>query len=294
MSALGLTQVPLLQEFLAGVLTRSAQRHAGDVAAARAELQHWRQEVGALAALACPDLAPDRLVWRAPAHADEMAEAMEAEEAAPTPPPGGRKRSARAHKEEAHSLARALLPRVRRWFPDAVATDAALIQKMAAAIEPLALCSPLYGVALVRAWCDGWKTAGRRGYDPGVCIVCGRRGADTTKHMFCCPRLWQAVQRVSELEPPQSLSAALALASSAAFGSRRSSGRAAPPCNVVRLTLATDVFHKLKSRCDEERPRRRPLWGGDGRCGGQECMEEDRSSVKSLRPHGCKQFSCFV
>lgn len=45
-------------------LCRSSVRHADDVDVASRDL--------ALASMARPDLAPDRLVWRAPAHADEM------------------------------------------------------------------------------------------------------------------------------------------------------------------------------------------------------------------------------
>lgn len=259
MAALGLVRMPLLREFLAGVLARSARRHAADVAAAGAELQRWREAVGTLAALACPHLAPDRRVWNAPAQADEMAEALKECAEERVPPPTGCRGSAEARRADALELARALLPRVRKWFPNAGATDDEVVRKMTAAILPLRRCSPLHGVALVRAWCDGWKTAGRRGFVPGICIVCGRRDADTTKHMLRCPRLWQAVQRVSELEPPRSMAAALALTWSETLGPRRPSGRAAPPSNVMRLTLASDVFHKLKSRCNEERPRRHPF-----------------------------------
>lgn len=275
MSALGLTKIAPLEKTLRDILVRSSGRHTDDVIVTMAMLAKLREDVGPLAAIGRPGLAHDRVAWRAPAHAGEMELAMKflaEEDQADARLRRGRRRGGR-RDHEASCMAAALLQRVRRWFPEAAIADAYLAAKCSATIAPLASCSPLFGVALLRTWCDGWKTASRRGFPVGACILCSRPRGDTTRHLMRCPSLWRAVMRVSAIPMPASLAEAVALRPSEALGAKRTSGRAAPLVFVARLALSSGLYHKLKARCNEENPaagpstarrsrRRRRMLGG--------------------------------
>lgn len=159
-------------------------------------------------------------------------------------------------------LATSLLPGLRKWFHHVLISDANLAAKRKAAIAPLGKCSPTFGVALLRTWCDAWKTVARRGLPATACILCGRRDADSSKHLARCPVLWRVVARVSAIPPPTSLADAIALRPSGPFGSRLPSGRHPPATFMLRLALACDTYHNLEARCDEAHTRTRPF--GDG------------------------------
>lgn len=117
-------------------------------------------------------------------------------------------------------LATALLPRLRKWFPQVVIAEVELATK---------------------ATCDAWKTAARRGLSAAACILCDRRNSDSSKHLTRCPLLWRAVTCASAIPPPKNLAQAIALRTSEPFGMRRPSGKHAPPTFVFRLALACDT-----------------------------------------------------
>lgn len=129
--------------------------------------------------------------------------------------------------------------------------------KCKAAVEPLGKCSPVFGVAVLRTWCDAWKTASRGGFPIGACVLCGCGAGDLTRHMVRCPVLWREEAHVSAIPAPSSLAEAIALRTSEQFGPRRPSGKQRLPTFALRLALACDIFHKLKCSCDEARPRAR-------------------------------------
>lgn len=145
LNAIGLKKVAPLMASVSATLHRSRVRHTAGVDEAMAELARLRDEVGPLAALGRPELAPDRAAWYAPAHADEMqaAEAPCAPERrdAAAVPPRERRRGHRVR--DADLLAEALVPRVRKRFPRVAASDAEIATKCAATIAALAKCAPL-------------------------------------------------------------------------------------------------------------------------------------------------------
>lgn len=218
-----------LMSSLFGVLRRSGLRHISDVDYASAQLTAAREAVGSLASLGRPELAPDRAVWRAPAHADEMQGAMQVDvgrrpddETAPNVA-----RHMAGPSGAVDGLAAAMVHRMRRRFSRALLSDSAMTNKCREALTPLA-SSPVFGVAVLRTWCDAWKAAARRGFPVGACILCGRAASDSSHHLMRCPALRRAVTRVSSILAPTSLAEARALRPSGPFGTRRASGKHPP------------------------------------------------------------------
>lgn len=115
-------------------LARSALRHWGDAMQSLAALWQACEEGGSLASMARPELARDRTIWTAPAHADELHAALiEARAAMSIVPPPEWYASRRSNK----SLLGIFVLRVRWWFSTCKADDDALTMKCAEAMRPL-------------------------------------------------------------------------------------------------------------------------------------------------------------
>lgn len=67
---IGFARVRALRAVLEANLTRSSIRHQAGVQETLTSLTQAREEKGSLASMVLPGQAPDRLVWRAAAHAD--------------------------------------------------------------------------------------------------------------------------------------------------------------------------------------------------------------------------------
>lgn len=138
--------------------------------------------------------------------------------------------------------ARALLPRLRRWFPDDSLSDGALVR---VAAETLCRCSgvsPCHWVAMIKTWRDGWPTTHRRGLGRAACPACGRGRGDSLGHLILCPALLAATSRASGVAPPTSMLQALSLEPSPPVMRR---ARHAPPQRLMFLSLQLDTYQKL-------------------------------------------------
>lgn len=138
--------------------------------------------------------------------------------------------------------ARALLPRLRRWFPEDSLCDDAIVRVAAAALRRCSGVAPCHWVALIKTWCDGWPTAHRRGLGRSACPACGRSRGDSVGHLILCPALLAATSRASGISPPMNRLQALALEASPPVARR---ARHAPAQRLMFLSLQLDTYQKL-------------------------------------------------
>lgn len=251
---------------LQSALSSSARRHRQAVEEGTALLRAARERFAPIAGLAADRPWADEAMWKCRAICDVLEEAAHQDEGSRrredesrrrwrkfcrrrTPLPGGVGAPDLAHVEGA----RALRPRLRRWFLEADASNVELERCAAAALLRCAGVSPCHWVAMVKTWCDGWPTSHRRGLACADCVACGRRRGDIVQHLVLCPALTGAVARVTGIQPPSNRWEALALTESPPAPRRVGP---APRQRLLFLSVQLDAYQKLAGG-DRPTPRSR-------------------------------------
>lgn len=141
------------------------------------------------------------------------------------------------------TLARVLLPRIRRWhLVLGVALDPAVVEnRVAACLACVTACTPAVQVGIVRLWRDAIATSFRRGRPVAACPACGRARSDRLEHMLQCSVAVPTVARVGRLF--HAVGAIIALGAWAPHRAGRTrKGIAAPPEHVVLGVMTAEAF----------------------------------------------------
>lgn len=165
----------------AAAMLRTAVTMRPVVASCAARLHSARKQHSALRALGDPMSYADRREWQALAVSDLLSAAARlwdvSEQAhAEASEQASSRKFYRAAWQATHTPPPeiALLPRLRHWFSVGHASDQALSRWGAQAVASVAQASPVFGLSLLRLWCDAWATSQRRGHVVECCIICGR------------------------------------------------------------------------------------------------------------------------
>lgn len=243
----------------AATMMRTAVSMRQEVADAAERLRRVRDEHSALRAMGDPAHHADRLMWAAPATCDVLEAALDAWDASDAAREVGREGDgAKCTQRACYSVAWraqnamsphvALLPRLRRWFRADRAPRPLLESWADEAIRSVAQAAPSFGLVMLRTWCDAWATSARRGHQVEHCIMCGRARADRLTHLVRCAPLWRATARATQVAPPNCLRQVLCLVASPSMPGPAPRLRTRPPASVFALSVASDVYHKLRAR----------------------------------------------
>lgn len=141
-----------------------------------------------------------------------------------------------------------LLPRLRRWFVSDWVPSSAIREWVRIAIGGVAQAPLVFGIALLRVWCDARATSYRKGAGADHCIFCWKAGSDRASDLARCRPLWSAAADASGVPTPANLRQALGLDGTIAMRGTAPKKSARAPAGIFLLTIVADVYHKLRAR----------------------------------------------
>lgn len=227
-----------------------------------ARLRVAREQYSALRAMGGPAQYEDCKEWSAPAVSDTMSVALcewvasePARSAEPQRKHGIYVYLVAWHAMHAPAPHEALLPRLRWWFPTDRISDPTLVEWTQRAVASVAQASRVFGIAVLRVWCDAWATSA-----VGIgSSDCRRQGGGRPSHLVRCAPLWRPTEHAALIPPPRSLRQALCLEVSETTPGRSPGCRRRPSVSVMALAVATDAHHKLRTRRLSGSEARAPL-----------------------------------
>lgn len=219
------------------------------------DIEQARSEHSPLRAMGDLEWHADRRLWRAPAVSDTLSDALRAAARARATPDQDELAARRVpyytmawRCAQPAPLDVVLLPRLRRWFPSVRIPTVTLREWVRRAADSVAQASPLFGISLLRVWCDAWATSYRKGVGADGCIRCGRARSDRLSHLVRCRPVWSAAARATGVPAPANLRQALGLDTTNPMPGSTPKRRVREPAGISLLAVAMDMYHKLRER----------------------------------------------